>query len=621
MLFRYIFLTLIVALVACSDKVSQDADPSNGGDTDIIVVPGENDPSVNPSDDDNSIIHRNKGDVVDFNWQQTLPWYYESSEHHYGFDKDPLSQVEGYAENGKFVYLSVLKGQNANVILKVDPNAKDVIKLNAIDEMFRVVSTISTGSQLCPEGVCQTTLSLSAGTYAIYYGDVDKERYLKVVEYGQRTVPAFYFQFDGEESCLDVGCYSFEGVKSSFDKVFGQAVLINGFEQVDPKDYGYDQIMTVDMTDPIKDDFFTDLLLNLHDKFYPGYKEAYRFLFEEVEGSEDANGKKQTLANIYNDELNRYVECFNANSCTYTSEQIAELEQKRSAINDNQETYLKAIDFLLGKRQIFALNVTRFMWRLKENKDPMGNNFIYNYSELYPLHFKYDPEPMEMYLKSLTSECGDGAVGLSPKKVKVSVVGRNTDDNTANITITDIDGKKLSFNPECDYIYTDEMTHVPGTVSVTESGYGSAAQITLSMKDENGVADGGFVWSGKQEGEASQNTLQHEIGHTLGLTDAFINYVDGTVPFSEIIEGCYNETYDVVPCSNVYTEIAAYHAGWTTQEANLMNYRIPSGPRLRFRETPVVKTGTNRRLRDEDGNIIYENQWDCLQNKECHKKK
>src|SRR5690554_2559068 len=145
MLFRYIFLTLIVALVACSDKVSQDADPSNGGDGDIIVIPGENDPSVDPSDDDNSIIYPNEGDVVVFKWEQTLPWYYESSEHHYGFDKDPLSQVEGYAENGKFVYLSVLKGQDANVILKVDPNARDVIKFNTVDEKFSVVSTISTG--------------------------------------------------------------------------------------------------------------------------------------------------------------------------------------------------------------------------------------------------------------------------------------------------------------------------------------------------------------------------------------------------------------------------------------------------------------------------------------------
>lgn len=547
MLFRYIFLTLIVALVACSDKVSQDADPSNGGDGDIIVIPGENDPSVDPSDDDNSIIYPNEGDVVGFKWEQTLPWYYESNEHHYGFDKDPLSQVEGYAENGKFVYLSVLKGQNANVMLKVDPNTKEVIKLNAVDEMFRVISTISTGSQLCAEGICETTLSLPAGTYAIYYGDVDKERYLKVVEYAQRTVPASYFQFDGDTPCIDVGCYSFEGVKSSFDRVFGQAVLINGFEQVDPKDYGYDQIMTVDMTDPIKNDFTTDFIWNLYNKLSLDSKDAYR--------------------------------------------------------------------------SIFALNVTRFMWRLKENNDQTENITINSYSELYPLHFKYDPEPMEMYLKSLTSECGDGAVGLSPKKVKVSVIGVNMEKNTANITITDIDGEKVSFNPECDYIYTDEMTHVPGTVSIMKNGYGSAAQVTLPLIDEKGVVDGGFVWSGKQEGEASQNTLLHEIGHTLGLTDAFINYVDGTVPFYEKIQGCYNETYVVVPCSDVYTEIAAYHEEWTTQEANLMNYLVPSGPRLRFRETPVVKTGTNRRLRDEDGNIIYENQWECVQNKECHKKR
>jgi hypothetical protein len=620
MLFRYIFLTLIVALVACSDKVSQDADPSNGGDGDIIVVPGENDPSVNPSDDDNSIIHPKKGDVVVFNWQQTLPWYYESSEHHYGFDKDPLSQVEGYAENGKFVYLSVLKGQNANVILKVDPNARDVIKFNTVDEKFSVVSTISTGSQLCAAGVCETTLSLPVGTYAIYYGDVDKERYLKVVEYIQRTVPASYFQFDGDTPCIDVGCYSFEGVKSSFDKVFGQAVLINGFKQVDPKDYGFEQIMTVDMTDPIKNDFFTDVLLNLYDKFYPGYKDAYHFFVDKVEGSEDANGDKQTLADIYVDEWNSYVKCFNANSCTYTSEQIAELKQNYSVYTTNKATYLNANEVLYGNRYIFALNVTRFMWRLKENNDQTGNIPISNYSELVPLFYKYNGGPMEMYLKSLTSACDDGAVGLSPKKVRVLLVDKNIDENTANITITDMDGKKVSFNPECDYIYTDEMTHVPGTVSVTESGYGSAAQITSSMKNENGVVDGGLVWSGKQEGEASQNTLLHEIGHTLGLTDAFINYVDGTVPFFEKI-GCYNETYDVVPCSNVYTEIDAYHAGWTTQEANLMNYRIPSGPRLRYRETPVVKTGTNRRLRDDEENIIYENQWECVQNKECHKKK
>jgi len=544
MVFRYIFLTLIVALVACSDKVSQDADPSNGGDGDIIVIPGENDPSVDPSDDDNSIIYPNEGDVVGFKWEQTLPWYYESNEHHYGFDKDPLSQVEGYAENGKFVYLSVLKGQNANVMLKVDPNTKEVIKLNAVDEMFRVISTISTGSQLCAEGICETTLSLPAGTYAIYYGDVDKERYLKVVEYDQRIVPASYFQFDGDMPCIDVGCYSFEGVKSSFDRAFGQAVLTNDFKQVDPKDYGFEQIMTVDMTDPIKDDFTTDFIWNLYNKLSLDSKDAYR--------------------------------------------------------------------------SIFALNVTRFIWSLKGNT--LTDIVINSYSELYPLHFKYDPEPMEMYLKSLTSECGDGAVGLSPKKVKVSVIGVNTEKNTANITITDIDGEKVSFNPECDYIYTDEMTHVPGTVSIMENGYGSAAQVTLPLIDEKGVVDGGFVWSGKQEGEASQNTLQHEIGHTLGLTDVFINYLDGTVLFGKI-RGCYNETYVVVPCSDVYTEIAAYHEEWTTQEANLMNYKVPTGPRLRYRETPVVKTGTNRRLRDDEGNIIYENQWDCLQNKECNKKR
>ena len=46
---------------------------------------------------------------------------------------------------------------------------------------------------------------------------------------------------------------------------------------------------------------------------------------------------------------------------------------------------------------------------------------------------------------------------------------------------------------------------------------------------------------------------------------------------------------------------------------------IPSGPRLRYRDIPVEKTGTDKRLQDDDGSIIYEKQWQCVQNKECNK--
>jgi hypothetical protein len=35
-------------------------------------------------------------------------------------------------------------------------------------------------------------------------------------------------------------------------------------------------------------------------------------------------------------------------------------------------------------------------------------------------------------------------------------------------------------------------------------------------------------------GDASQNSILHEIGHTLGLKDLFINYDDGTVPILKL---------------------------------------------------------------------------------------
>lgn len=83
------------------------------------------------------------------------------------------------------------------------------------------------------------------------------------------------------------------------------------------------------------------------------------------------------------------------------------------------------------------------------------------------------------------------------------------------------------------------------------------------------------------------NTIVHEIVHSFGLTDLYMDPADPSI----------------APDRYWY---------FAFDEGNIMAASIPSGERLRYRPLFVVNTGTNNRIPIGDGWFATENQWDCV---------
>lgn len=617
--FEKILLCGLVALVvsACSDTASQDYKNPGGVPEEclenpedcatLIIIPADKDPSKDPDDDSPTEISSLAGEMVDFEWKQTLPWYYESVNHLYGFDKDPLSNNEKYKDAGKYVYVSVATDEIARVLLKIDPNARSVFRLNAVDDANNVVMTLKSGDDICADDKCEREIELPAGKYAIYYGDEDIERYLEIVEYEKKSVNADYYQFDGDDACSDDGCYSFEKVKMFFDNIYGQVVLNSSeFISKKPSDLLYDDQMVVDLTEPIGNDFFSNEAKKIENIYIPGFNEAKQnYLDYAREHSADLQRYNQLLQ----DECTMVGTSYSCPESVFTGENQMLKTVYESYISLYDEYRAKKIGHD-GIRVVLAINSMRLMWRLKGNTTPTTihlnnlNEFAISALKTWPVN--------KMFVKSLSSECSDG-VGVKPKPIVATVVGYSLETESVEISIVDESGKEVSFSPDCDVIYVDNVTDVPGTISVAIKdgilySYKSAAQRTLPFINLDNVVSGGIVWAGKKDGKASLHTILHEIGHTLGLSDVFINYEDGTVPYDKDAEITYFEDGMI----NL-----AYHLGYMTKETDLMNYQYPAGPRLRYRNLPVVSTGTNNRI-EKGGEWVTENQWACIRNNLCY---
>lgn len=103
-----LLLSFFMTLIACDDdKVTgntrkEDCDESNNPNC-YKTIPG-----VSPISGDYDYKSYDDGDVVTFQWDQTLAWFLQSENHQYGYDRDPFSNLEDYVERGKDVYMSVL---------------------------------------------------------------------------------------------------------------------------------------------------------------------------------------------------------------------------------------------------------------------------------------------------------------------------------------------------------------------------------------------------------------------------------------------------------------------------------------------------------------------------------
>lgn len=519
------------------------------------------------------------GDVVEFKWQNTLPWYYETENYPYGFDKDPMSNWSDRIEAGKDVYVSVAKGEEpASVDLKIPT---DMVKnISLVDK---------NGTEVCSAGTCQGTILLNAGDYRLMNGTVDLDRNVHVIAYDKKgPYEITYVQFDGGLStpCSEAeGCYTKESVKENVNTILAQAVMSVDFDDIQPSDLGLGDIFEVDVTEKNLDPFYADLEQKIKgkNKIYSGYLNALQSYNDAVE---DCN-------NEVKDE-------------TWCNENISILKDR---YDDKYEKYLTN-----GVREVYAINNLRLIWRLNGQGSSLSlnlNNFE-DFSSVYAkLNSNYmieDGGKVPLIMKSYSNSCASG-VGKNGIPVVANLISHDDKTNTFTISLQNQMGQAISFSEECDYLYADTYGFVPGL---------GAAQITFP-RTLKGKPFGGVVFAPRQEGKASHNTIVHEIGHTFGLSDLYVDENDPSVPYCLNKSGdgryVYSGPVDGVTGDALVDYLSKRKCNFVTTEADLMNYIVPTGPRLRYRPLPIVGTGTNI------PNGTYDSQWECLQNADCGKYK
>ncbi|MCQ2286945.1 MAG: hypothetical protein MJZ76_08740 [Bacteroidales bacterium] len=645
-LIKYLlFLMMLVNFVGCDDEIDGDVGTGGGSDrcrnsddplcriTKDSGRPNTQEPIVND-------IYGG-GDVEEFEWEETLSWFLEADNYKYGYDRDPLSNLEDYIDRGKDVYVSVEEKADgksdglARVVLYVDPNSKDEYVLYRKKGNDIKGEKVKTGKEICKEGSvgiikCMSEVYLPAGDYAVFYGDVDKERYLHIIEYKMKTLNVDYVEFGDADNytCFakgDVaheknGCYTFKNVKRKFNDIFAQAVMDGNINSKKPSEIGLDEIMVVDLTEESMDtedgSFDTDRHLDkIEDEIYaklsPDYAKAKKIVEDFYENIEVFNTDyKQYEENVKKiDEKIKGLKEKNASICVDKSigdnlsydcsveiveeaeNNLKEIETKMkekkelnesfeekyhvSEVNEASETAKYKRVSSQSFHIALALNLMRIKWDLKETgvEQTLHNYEDFNKACTVENNIPFDNGcniPFEMWLSS-------SCKGVADTKITVNVKSKNEKKNSFVAELVGVGTLKSN----CAYsIWADVKPFVPGEHL--------AAQITRTyyQNEDGGKVIGGFVWGSHLNGDASQNTLIHEIGHSFGLTDVYIDPDDPSV---------YN---------NIVTD-----------EGNLMFFTIPTGPKLRYRPVDVVCTGSNVKIGDND----YENQWDCIRSSEkCH---
>lgn len=453
------------------------------------------------SDKPKGDVTHEPGEVVKFDWHDVVPGYSESTEHMYGFDKDPMGLINpDYFHD---VYVSVKNGEVAKVVLNL-PN-----KSHTSYSLIDLNSGVTMGAW---NAIDEMPIELPVGKYALYGDGINLDRYVTVVGYDEKNVDIEYIQFDGEDECLDKGCYTYEKVRAQFDNVYKQAVTYGTFIAREPAFYGFGNMLVVDMTKHIEGEFFENL-------------------------AKEIMTKARSSCTIYTDEESFHT-CW-------------------------------------SKRIALGINSFRLVWFLQDQVS--GNIMLQNY---YDLFMAMRENGAAMYLRSSSELCPDRSFG--PIRVYPNIVFFVTDTDVASVSLEDEKGRNIAYDQMCDYLYIDAHSFVPGIHG--------AAQVTLPFYDASGkYIDAGVSWAGRQEGEASFNTILHEIGHTFGLSD--------------LVAPCSDPS---IPCDDK-GNIEKY----TTTEANLMNYIVPTGPRLRYRDVQVAAT--------KEGVAIvgrFDSQWECIQKHE-----
>jgi hypothetical protein len=632
--FRFFLLQLVVCvLIACDD------DGSVSNDVKLPPVDCEKD-SNNPNCLGIEATHGlpdyfgdylsssfKDGEVVDFHWSETIAWYLEPEteghRHKYGFDMDPYaicSKCSDAVARGKDVYMSVKDGEETYVTIRVDKKEQNKFRFVNISGGGKIDDSkvLKKGSDICTDAVkssdryCAADVKLSAGDYGIYHYNAetkeyeDMQRYLHVVGYKEEMKRIDYVEFgdDSEPGCMKNGvngCYVKRKVETRFNEIMAQAVVSagkTGFTKYTPDYIGFDEYFTIDLTEQMNatayDDnpivsSLTDLIessenygyskekqkfdeayANLVDDYCVNHSDVCSFSEEMVLVNEKMGGGK-----IYR--INYAVEC--------GSEECSNLWTDFAFALENEKNAKKRFE---SKHLALAINRMRLLWKVQGRGD---DNVVLNNYAVFNEAF----DMMETDEKLQVEVIRDG----EKNGIKTNLVFKHVTEGGGFVA-------KVGCNLEKSKYYTivaDVLPFIPDPNYETGEGY--AAQITQQFINENSPFEvtGGIAFATHLYGDASYNTIVHEIGHTLGLTDLYIAPDDPTYP----------ENY----------KKSDLKASFAFNESNIMAYKVPTGKRIRHRPLLISTTGENNLLYyidDVNRNKVYvtERQWDCIRSsKDC----
>lgn len=550
--FKIVCISLSISILfACEDeKISENAHPSS-----TTLDCAEN-PTNNPNcyviyDHDLPPIEEifpsesyGYGDVVEFNWMETIAWFLRSDNHKYGFDMDPYALFsdngDDAAERGRDVYVSVKESESAVVRVRIDPETKDEFHLYRIKNGMVDKTDYVDAKKACSENNCVDEVHLPEGDYAVYYGDEKKERYLHIISYPLQVEKVIFVQFGDVDApgCNENeqnGCYTKDKVQYIVDKIFPQAVMNIIVDNKTPEEIGLDKYLTIELSEHNPS---SGVLNKIHNT------EMYGYLRE--------------LENYYN------------------SDDAAQFYA--------QETVKAKYNRIKHNKIVLAINQMRIQWQFdKESSDEFNN-----YPALVQAIEKSGGKSLSMKMKS---SCGgsDVIVTFSGKNPKpdgtFTPVGLPTIKNGCTYTL-----------------YAEVAPFVPEQPKGAQVTYNYNEELFCEPKETREECDerikhlptpGGVVWGSHQEGEASLNTLAHEIGHSFGLTDIHIAADDPT----------YAPNYGHY---------------FSVDESNLMGWQLPTGMRLRYRPLFIAATLYGNLIDDPNGGYAVEKQWECVRSyKKC----
>ncbi|SHK69632.1 hypothetical protein SAMN05720470_102105 [Fibrobacter sp. UWOV1] len=618
--------------------ILQACDDDGSAKDDVLTSLCKEDPN-NPSCSDLTIFHElpdyfndylsssfNDGDVIDYHWSETIAWYLEpqneSHRHKYGFDMDPYaicSKCSDAVARGRDVYMSVKRGEETYVTIRVDKNEKDKYRfINISDGKIDDSRVLKKGSDVCSDAdeitdrFCAKDIKLPAGDYGVYHYNSktkdyeDRQRYLHIIAYDEKTKQIDYVEFgdESEPGCMKNGvngCYTKRMVEVRFNEIMAQAVVSagkTGFTKHNPDYIGLDENFTIDLTESmnatISDDNpiisslanriensekygfakekqkFDKAYANLVDDYCVNHSDVCKF----TESTSLVN-KKITGEEFYR--TNYAVECGSEECWNLWTNFDFALEDKKKA----QKTFE-------SKHLALAINRMRLLWRVQGRNDDIV--VLNNYAV-----FNEALDMMETEKKLQVEIIRDGETVGSKTYLEFQ---RPTGDGEFVAKVGKILEKSKYYN-----IVADVLPFIPDPNYDPSQGF--AAQITQSFTNDVSPFEviGGIAFATHLDGTASYNTIVHEIGHTFGLTDLYMAPDDPTIP----------ENY----------KKADLKASFAFNESNVMSYKIPTGKRIRHRSLLITPTGENMQLyyKDKSGNRIFvtERQWDCIRSsKDCN---